>query len=65
MKLDKCVPFGRPQSGTVIIQLMTELEVSYLLIPEQQLPEPFRKQSNAPSFTSKNSMSQFTYFENI
>ena len=23
-----CVPFGRPQSGTVIIQIMTELDVS-------------------------------------
>ena len=29
MKLDHFVPFGRPQSGTVIIQLMTELDVSY------------------------------------
>ena len=28
MKLDTFVPFGRPQSGTVIIQLMTELDVS-------------------------------------
>ena len=28
MKLDTLVPFGRPQSGTVIIQLMTELCVS-------------------------------------
>ena len=28
MKLDTFVPFGRPQSGTVIIQLMTELNVS-------------------------------------
>ena len=28
MKLDNFVPFGRPQSGTVIIQLMTELDVS-------------------------------------
>ena len=28
MKLDDFVPFGRPQSGTVIIQLMTELDVS-------------------------------------
>ena len=24
---DNFVPFGRPQSGTVIIQLMTELDV--------------------------------------
>ena len=28
MKLDNCVPFGRPRSGTVIIQLITELDVS-------------------------------------
>ena len=28
MKLDNCVTFGRPQSATVIIQLMTELDVS-------------------------------------
>ena len=28
MKLYNVVPFGRPQSGTVIIQLMTELDVS-------------------------------------
>ena len=29
MKLDNFLPFGRPQSGTVIIQLMTKLDVSY------------------------------------
>ena len=28
MKLDNFAPFGRPQSDTVIIQLMTELDVS-------------------------------------
>ena len=28
MKLDNFAPFGRPQSGTVLIQLMTELDVS-------------------------------------
>ena len=28
MKLDNFVPFGRPQVGTVIIQLITELDVS-------------------------------------
>ena len=28
MKSDNFVLFGRPQSGTVIIQLMTELDVS-------------------------------------
>ena len=36
MKLDNFVPFGRPHSGTVIIQLMTELDVSNNLMPEQQ-----------------------------
>ena len=36
MKFDNFVPFGRPQSGTVIIQSMTELDVSNHLIPEQQ-----------------------------
>ena len=36
MKLATFVPFGRPKSGSVIIQLMTELDVSYNLIPEQQ-----------------------------
>ena len=28
MKLNNFVPFGRPQSGAVIIQLMTKLDVS-------------------------------------
>ena len=28
IKLDNFVPFGRPQPGTVIIQLMTECDVS-------------------------------------
>ena len=28
MKLDNSASFGRPQSGTDIIQLMTELDVS-------------------------------------
>ena len=36
MKLDNFVPFGRPQSGTVIIQLITELDVSNNYILEQQ-----------------------------
>ena len=36
MKLATFVPFGRPQSGTVIIQLMTESGVSNNYIPEQQ-----------------------------
>ena len=36
VKLDNFVPFGRPQSGAVIIQLMTELDVSNNQIPKQQ-----------------------------
>ena len=28
MKLDNFVPFGRPQSASVIIQLMSEFDVS-------------------------------------
>ena len=36
MKLATFVPFGRPQSGTVTIQLMTKLDVSNNQIPEQQ-----------------------------
>ena len=36
MKLDNFVPFGRPQYGTVIIELITELVVSNNKIPEQQ-----------------------------
>ena len=36
MKLDNFVPSGRPQSGTVIIQLMTKCDVSNSLISEQQ-----------------------------
>ena len=28
MKLDNFVPLGRPRSGTVIIQFITELDVS-------------------------------------
>ena len=36
MKLDNFLPFGRPQSGIIIIQLMTELNVSNSKMPEQQ-----------------------------
>ena len=36
MKLDNFVPLSRAQSGTVIIQLMIELDVSNNLILEQQ-----------------------------
>ena len=63
MKLDNFVPFGRPQSGTVIIQLMTKLDVSNNLIPEQQYLN--RLESNALMFSTKNRMSQCAYFENV
>ena len=36
MKLDNFAPFGRPQSGSVIIQVMTDLDVSNNQILEQQ-----------------------------
>ena len=36
MKLDNFVTFGRPQSGTMTIKLLTELDVSNELILEQQ-----------------------------
>ena len=64
MKLDTCnfVPFGRPQSGKVIIQLMTKLDDSNNLIPEQQYQN--RLESNALNFSTKNRMSQCTYFDN-
>ena len=60
MKLDNFVPFGRPQSGTIILQLMTELDVSYNLIPEQQY-----QAKQCGFFSSKSRMSQSTYFENL
>ena len=43
MKLDNFVPFGRPQSGTVIVQLMTELDASNNEIPEQQYQNRLEK----------------------
>ena len=36
MELDNFIPFGRPQSGTIITQLMTELDVSSNQTAEQQ-----------------------------
>ena len=54
MNLDNFVTFSRPQSGTMIIQLMTELDVSNKLKPETAIiTKLFRKQNNAPFFTSK------------
>ena len=54
MNLDNFVTFSRPPSGTMIIQLMTELDVSNKKIPETAIiPKPFRKQNNAHIFTSK------------
>ena len=47
MKLDNAVPFGRPQSGTVIIPLMTELDFSYKINIRTAIPKPPRKQNNA------------------
>ena len=64
MKLGNFVSFGRPQSGKVIIQVMAELDV---LITKywNSNTKPSRKQSNALIFSTKNRMSQCTYFENI
>ena len=53
MKLGNFVPFGRTQSGTIIIQLMTELDVSNLLNTGTAIPKPPRKQSNALRFLPK------------
>ena len=64
MKLATFVPFGRAQSGTDIIQLMTELDVSKINTGTA-IPKPSRKQSNALFFSTENRMSQCTYFENI
>ena len=36
MKLDNFVPYCRPHCGKVIIQLMTKLDGSNNLMPEQQ-----------------------------
>ena len=36
MKLDNFIPYGRPSSGTVIIKLMTQFDVSKNQITEQQ-----------------------------
>ena len=65
MKLYNFIPFGKPQSGTVIIQLMTELDVSNKKKTGTAIPKSFRKQSNAPILRSLNRMSQCTCFENI
>ena len=47
MKLDNFVSFGRPQSGAVIIQFMTELAA------RTAIPKPSRKQSNALKSSTK------------
>ena len=65
MKLDNFVPFGRPQSGTVIIQLMTELDVSNNYISEQQYQNRLESKAMRYFFKIKNHMSKCTYFENI
>ena len=53
------VPFARPQSGTVITQLKT-----VLVNTGTATPKLFSKQSSGFIFTTKNRMSQCTYFEN-
>ena len=60
MKLENIEPLGRPQSDTVIVQLMTELGVSRTAMPKR-----FGKQNNACIFMTKNCMPQCTYFEFI
>ena len=57
MKFDNFVPFGRPQSGIVIIQLMTELGVSNNYILEQQYHNCLESKANGLIFLTKNSMS--------
>ena len=61
--LDNFVPFGRPQSVTVIIQLMIELDVSNNYIPEQQYQDRLKYNTMCYFFFNKNCMSQITYFE--
>ena len=51
MKLENFVPFGRPHSGTVIILVMTELNVSNNQIPEQQYQD--RLNSKAMRYFSR------------
>ena len=65
MKLDNFVPFVRPQSGKVIIQLMTELGVSNNYIPEQPYQNRLESKAMRLFFTTENRKSQCTYFENI
>ena len=62
MKLDNFVSFGRQQSGTVIIQLMTELDVSNNKIPGQQYQNHLESKAMRYCFRL-NRMSQCTYFE--
>ena len=65
MKLDTFVPFGRPQAGSDIIRLNTELDSTDNFKFGTAIPKPSRKQSNELIFSTKNRMSQCTYFENI
>ena len=48
MKLENIEPLGRPQSDTVIVQLMTVLGVS-----KTAMPKRFGKQNNACIFMTK------------
>ena len=58
MKHDNFVPFGRPQSGTVIIQLMTELDVSNNRLESKAVCYFFRIKTACHN-------AQCTCFENI
>ena len=63
MKVDNFVPFSRPQSGTVNMQLMTELDVSYNLKREQQYQNRLESKTMR-YFSTRNRTAQCTYFEN-
>ena len=53
MNLDNFVPFGRPQSGRVIIQLMTELDVSNNEISKQQYQNHLKSKAMSYFFRLK------------
>ena len=65
MKLDNVAAFGRPQSGTDIIQLIIELDVSNNLILEQQYQSHLESKAMRYFFSTKNRMEKCTHFENI
>ena len=65
MKLDNFVPFDRPQSGTAITQSMTDWMFLITKYRNSIIKTVYRKKRDAPIFSTKNRMSQCTYFENI